>query len=93
MSLDTKQAVKLAKDWLTEQLADEKVEDIGLEEVKFDQHFQTWEITLGFSRPWDRKGGFLATMTAGNSTPRSYKVLVVSDVTQTVTEMRNRDAA
>ena len=72
MSLDTKQAVKLAKDWLTEQLADEKVEDIGLEEVKFDQHFQTWEITLGFSRPWDRKGGFPATMTAGN--PDSQKL-------------------
>ncbi len=91
MRLSTREAVALAKRWLVEQLAEEQLEDVGLEEVKYDDGF--WEITLGFSRPWDRRGSFV-TQSAGLTTRvRTYKVLSVADESGEVMQMRNREAA
>jgi hypothetical protein len=86
--LDTKEAVAIAKAWVAEQLSAEGVQDIGLEEVKFEG--SSWQITIGFSRAWDRSHLFLA---AGGRLPRSYKVIVISDKSKEVMEMRNREAA
>ena len=41
-------AVRAAKQWLAQVYADEPIERIGLEEVRF--HDGQWEITLGFNR-------------------------------------------
>jgi hypothetical protein len=89
MNLDTKEAVAIAKAWLSEQLSAEGVQDIGLEEVKFEGGF--WQITIGFSRPWDRTN--LAALTGTRGMARSYKVIVISDDTKDVVQMRNREAA
>ena len=86
--IDTKTAIGLAKNWITEQFAEEGVEDVGLEEVKFADG--CWEITIGFSRPWDRKG---ITSLVGPSLLRSYKVIVIKDETGEVVAMRTRQAA
>jgi len=89
MNLTAQQAIRTAKAWIAEQLASEQVEDIGLEEVKFEDG--KWQITVGFSRPWDRR--MLAAMVGGRLAARSYKVVVVSDEGSEVIEMRNREAA
>lgn len=86
--MDTKQAVAIAKSWVAEQLSTEGVQDIGLEEVKFESGF--WRITIGFSRAWDRNP---LLQVAGGRLPRSYKVIIISDETGDVVEMRNREAA
>ena len=89
MNLDTKQAVALAKSWVADQLAAEGIHDIGLEEVKFENGY--WNITIGFSRPWDRNN--LAILAGGRGSARSYKVILISDEKMEVVEMRNREAA
>jgi hypothetical protein len=89
MSMVTKEAVTIAKSWISEQLSTEGVQDIGLEEVKFESGY--WYITIGISRPWDRNN--LAAITRGGEFTRSYKVIVISDESKEVVEMRNREAA
>lgn len=89
MNLDTKEAIGIAKSWVSEQLSAEGVQDIGLEEVKFEGGY--WHITIGFSRPWDRSN--FAVLAGGRGMARSYKVIVISDDSKEVVEMRNREAA
>jgi hypothetical protein len=90
MNLESRDAIKHAKQWLADMYADEKISDIGLEEVRWNNG--NWEITLGFSRAWaDNYEKFIAA--AGLERPREYKVIVVSDADKSVVEMRNREAA
>jgi len=51
--MDVKEAVKAAKDWLVYVMADELPANVGLEGVEFDEPKGVWNITLGFSRPWN----------------------------------------
>ena len=90
MKLDTKEAVKLAKDWLASQFADEGITDVGLEEVRWNSG--DWEITLGFTRQWDTSNLSLSGIT-GLLKPRTYKVVTVSDADGKVVSLRNREAA
>jgi hypothetical protein len=87
-NLDTKEAVKRAKEWAVNQFSDEGIEDIGLEEVKWINRY--WEITLGFSRRWDK---VLLSGMAGYPRPRTYKVVTVSDADGSIASLRNREAA
>ena len=52
--MDVREAVAVAKGYLTNLYTDEAIEHLGLEEVEFDECSDTWRVTLGFSRPWDR---------------------------------------
>lgn len=90
MNLEPPDAVRRAKKWLTEMFADERIGNIGLEEVRWSDG--RWEITLGFSRAWE--AGLLATLAPTAYRPeREYKVVVISDSDQSIVEMRNREAA
>ena len=73
--VDVKGAAKTAKEYVIDLFADEEIAHVGLEEVKFDQRSNVWEITIGFSRPWDRG----PLQIAPDPTQRSYKVVRVSD--------------
>ena len=53
--MDVKEAVRMAKEYLVELFAEESISDVGLEEVKFEDPSNKWNITIGFSRPWDQK--------------------------------------
>ncbi len=88
MNLDSKEAVKLAKEWLANQMSEEGIADIGLEEVRWNNG--DWEITLGFSRRWD---SFPMVAIGLNPKPRTYKVITVSDAEKKVSSMRIREAA
>ena len=76
--MDAKQAVSRARAYLVDLFAGEGISEVGLEEVDFDTMRNEWRITLGFSRPWDRRAR-LGPALAGRPSPRSYKVICIHD--------------
>ena len=50
--MDVKEAVQTAKNYIAELFTDETIADVGLEEVEFNDASNNWEVTIGFSRPW-----------------------------------------
>ena len=90
--MDVKEAVTTAKKYLLEIYADESITNLGLEEVVFDNG--TWNVTLGFSRPWDRPvTNPIITSASGlfSGQPRSYKVVAISEATGKVLSVKNRE--
>ena len=73
--------------------AEEKVENLGLEEVYKDDRQGEWYVTVGFSRPFDSATpGIIAAARALNNSGRVFKVINISDQTSQVLGVRNRDA-
>ena len=87
--MEVKEAVSTAKAYVTELFADEEITNLGLEEVKFDVCTDDWKITIGFSRPWDRKNTLTAGLGSGRP-GRSYKVLLIDDKTGRVDSLWDR---
>ena len=50
MTIELKEAVKIAKAYIAELYSDEAIADIGLEEVMKDDSGDKWLITIGFVR-------------------------------------------
>ena len=75
--MDVKEATRRAKTYVADLFADEKVFNIGLEEVEFDENQHTWSVTIGFSRRWDRKSSLTAAL--GESPARTYKIVHIAD--------------
>ena len=76
--MDVKEAVNIAKLYIADLYSDEEISDIGLEEVKYEDDSDTWNITVGFTRPWDRQGSVSITL-GQTHLRRSYKVLRMGD--------------
>ena len=88
--LEPNEAVRHAKRWLASIYSDEKIENVGLEEVRW--RGGNWEITLGFDR-YSQEDNRASSIIAALSRPRrDYKVIVVSGEDNSVIEMRNREA-
>ena len=83
--MEAKEAVQAAKNYVADLFADERLVDLGLEEVEMGQD-GCWRITVGFSRAWDRS---VHSVLSGNGT-RSYKVLRVSDSDGRVLSVKDR---
>lgn len=81
--MDVRQAVKIAKQHIVDLYADEQLTNLGLEEVEFDDQANVWNVTVGFSRPWQ-------TATAFAEAPRSYMQVVIPDAGGSVKAVRNR---
>lgn len=91
--MDVNEAVMRAKQHVLELFATEGVENIGLEEVEFDEYNKTWSITIGFSRPWDHQppNPFIAITAPKPYPKRSYKVVRISDDDAKVISVKNRE--
>jgi len=80
--MEDKEAIRIAKGYVEDRLADESVMNVGLEEVNFQPRDNTWEITVGFSRPWNtpksRAQEVMESLGAISSMKRSLKVIKVS---------------
>ena len=50
MTIEVKQAVKIAKDYIADLYSEESIADIGLEEVLKDDSGAKWLVTIGFYR-------------------------------------------
>lgn len=77
--MDVKEAVRIAKNYLDELFEGEGLMNIGLEEIVFREISNSWEITLGFSRPWNQKNSLVAAISEGGHPTRSYKVVSIND--------------
>ena len=94
--ITVKDAIKIAKDHIAELFASDNVKNVGLEEVAFDEAADAWNITVGFSRPWDSSPmtqvQALAALHAmyPDSPPRTYKISAVSAKNGKVLKVVNR---
>ena len=74
--MDVKEAVRTAKNYVAELFTDETIANIGLEE-EFNNTSNNWEVTIGFSRPWQKNS--LATALGNQPPTRSYKLVCIND--------------
>ena len=88
--MDVRTAVAKAKEWLAEVMEEEGITNVGLEEVEFDRDHNVWQITLGFSRPWNSvRNAFTAI--SGEPVPRrSFRVITVKEPNGEVISMARR---
>lgn len=88
--MDVKEAVAAAKTYIVQLFEEEKISDLGLEEVLLDEPSGFWSITIGFTRPWDNRSSFANAL---QGQQRSYKVVKISNDTGKVVSVLNRQAA
>lgn len=87
--MDVKEAAKLAKEYVADLFADEGIDNVGLEEIELGDDRRFWEVTVGFSRPWDH-GGLATTIVGQTGLRRSYKVLRIDNTSGNVASIRDR---
>lgn len=91
--MQVKEAISVAKQYLKEVFADEKIDGLGLEEVEFDDKSSVWSVTIGFSRPWEEAGPFGTKLAALAPRRRDCKVVRISDGNKKVISVKNRETA
>lgn len=89
--MDVKQAVRAAKDYVADILSDEGLTNLGLEEVQFNDNDSTWEVTLGFSRPWNSVQNALTKFTGDIAPHRVYRVIRIHDRDGQILSFRKRE--
>jgi hypothetical protein len=87
--MELKEAITMAKTYVAELYQGEGGTNFGLEEVR--KNGDVWEVTIGFSRPWDMVLTGVGILTSKPQYRREYKVLRLKDDTGQVIEMVNRD--
>lgn len=92
--MEVKQAIQTAKSYVSDIFCDEGAFNIGLEEVEFSG--SRWEVTIGFSRQWDKppRNPFSAMTSLEQpdlrAVNRTYKVVEIDDESGEVIGVRNR---
>ena len=91
--MDMKEAVEIAKNYIVDLFKDEGIRNLGLEEVDFDDRTSSWNVTIGFSRPWDiRTTTMIAALTHQEGPfSRSYKIVRIDDKTKKIRSVKNRE--
>ena len=90
IAMDVKEAVRTAKSYVADLFEGEEVADVGLEEVKFDEHQNSWVVTVGFSRPWDISRNSVVAALSAERPSRSYKVIHIADADGRVLSLSDR---
>ena len=88
--MDVNKAVDLAKRYVVNIFDGEEITNVGLEEVKFNHVSNCWQITIGFSRPWDYPKNLLE---AEQPEKRTYKVVNINDENSVILSVENREIA
>ena len=89
--MQVKEAVAIARDYLSDLFAAEQISNLGLEEVDFDDTTKSWLVTLGFSRPWNAQGAGALAAALGAPHKRDYKIVRISDSDGRVTSVKSRE--
>lgn len=87
--MDVREAVAVAKSYITDLYVGEEIADVGLEEVEFDHASNEWNVTIGFLRPWNRTLPDALAL-ARRASARSYKVVRIDDDSGAVLSLRDR---
>nr|VFJ97901.1 MAG: hypothetical protein BECKLFY1418B_GA0070995_111011 [Candidatus Kentron sp. LFY] len=90
--MNVKDAVRKAIEYVADVFGPEKPGNIGLEEVVFDEFDNAWEITIGFSRPWDYPpaSGDIGVLLRPKVPQRQYKTIRIDDNTGDVKSITMR---
>ena len=90
--MNVKDAVKKAIEYVVDIFKSENAENIGLEEVMFDEHKNIWNVTIGFSRPWDYpKQGLLIGFQQQENPKRQYKIVRIDNESGKVISIEIRE--
>jgi hypothetical protein len=89
--MKVKEAVKIAISYVTDLFEDENPSNIGLEEVVYNSDDNTWDVTIGMSRPWDYQRSPIAAALQQTGPKRKYKVVKVSDEDGAVLSVKIRE--
>ncbi len=98
--MDVKEAVQTAKNYITELFTAETITNVGLEEVEFNDTSNNWEVTIGFSRPWNYEkfrnpiaealANPLTERNTNRPAVRSYKLVCINDDSGQVLSLKDR---
>ncbi len=86
-----KEAIAIAKRFVEETFGDEGLVNLGLEEVKFDERRGNWEITIGFSRPWDNESSIIPQISPQYR--RAFKIVTIDGKSGEPKAITQRDVA
>lgn len=90
--MDVREAITVAKTYVAEVFADERAQNVGLEEVEYDEAARAWNVTIGFSRPWDFPVTLSGIVSANrNPIRRTYKTVRISDEDGKIVSVKNRE--
>lgn len=93
--MEIKTVVRRAKDHIGELFTEEGARNIGLEEIEFDGTSNTWRVTVGFSRPWDRDFDSpvqtMKEILEGAPRIREMKVVTLDDTEGKILSVKNRE--
>ena len=92
-NISTRDAIAIAKQYVADVFADENIINLGLEEVAFDDQGGAWNVTVGFSRPWNTVRNALTALAGEPAVLRSYKTVRVDDKTRDVLSIKDRELA
>jgi uncharacterized protein YdeI (YjbR/CyaY-like superfamily) len=88
--MNVKAAVQKAMEYVTEMFEAEQPTNIGLEEVSFNEEDNTWEVTIGLSRPWDYPKSLIQSLQA-QEPRRQYKTVKIDNKIGEVKSIKIRD--
>ena len=91
--MNVKEAVKEAIGYVEDVFETEYLENIGLEEVVLNEALDAWEVTIGFSRPWDHPKAGLITGLQSQNPKRQYKVIRIENESGKVRSIKIRELA
>lgn len=89
--MDAHEAIAKAKAHVASMFEGEGISNIGLEEIEFVEDARLWQVTVGFSRPWDQQEGIVASL--GGRRNRTFKVVTIRDSDGSVLAVKHRDLA
>ena len=96
--MNVHEAIATAKQFTMEVFAEEKIADLGLEEVARDAEQGLWRITIGFSRPQSvgrssisGTAAAISMLTGEPLTHRLYKVVTIKDASREIVSLTDRD--
>ena len=83
--MDAKEATTRAKEHILDIFGEEGLADIGIESAVRTsvQGRDSWQVTISFTRPWNRRGN-LASIMRESGGLRAYKAVAISNEDGTV---------
>ena len=73
------EAIAKAKEYARQIFANEGAINLGLEVLRFDDTRAIWEVTVGFTRSWDRPSVLARFGADGTPLPRTFKTIEIQD--------------
>jgi len=84
----SKEAIRIAKEYIADVFSDERISQLGLEELKHNQG--GWDVTLGFKRVWSVEDSSPPMRLFTTPSKRVYKTIQI-DEDGSITGLIHRD--